>query len=256
MDMKQLISSGLLELYVLGRLDPQDTKLVEDAMSSHIEVRQEIQDIERAFEAYARIHGVIPSDGLKSDILKALRNNMPEKPIPPGASSGKFPWLATLLSIIALALALGWFQQNQKIQDLRDQNIRDQIICDSITQAQQNQISLLNQINDVNNDIIPVTPTEKYPATDLYFHHNPVSQTNYIQVKNLPAINANQSYQLWSLKADQAPIPMDVFRAEDGSIMIPVGFEINTNTYAITIEQLGGASSPNLADLIGTFTIS
>lgn len=47
---------------------------------------------------------------------------------------------------------------------------------------------------------------------------------------------------------------MDVFEF-DGSQFIEVDFEENTNAYAITIEEKGGAQSPNLDMLIGVFSV-
>jgi len=260
MDVNEIKSSGLLELYVLGRLDPADTKTVEDALVSSAALREEVQEISRAFESYARVHGVMPNPQVKADLLKKLGFNSSG----PKPAKGSGPsWLSGLLGVAALALAIGLWWQNSQMNDLREARERDQIACDSLLSvanadldASQNQIAVLNQINNPNNEIVPVSATDRFPETDLFFHHNPVNQRNFIQVRNLPPISADQSYQLWSLKGNQAPIPMDVFRADDGSLIIPVRFEANTNTYAITIEQLQGAQAPNLENLIGTFSIS
>ena len=255
MTIEEIKSSGLLELYVLGRLGPNETQLVEDGLSKSIELRAEVVEIERALEIYAQAHGVDPSPGLKDKILKEISGSTktpPTKPTPPKSGNS---WLPGLLALSALALALGMWWQNNQLKESQRQFEAYQVTCDSVNAVNQAQIALLNEITDRNNDMIAVTATEKYPETDLYFYHNPVNQRNFIKVKNLPPITANQSYQLWSLKGSQAPIPLDVFQA-GGALFIPVRHEANTNTYAITIENRGGAQSPNLANLIGTFTIS
>ena len=256
MNLEEIRSSGMLELYVLGRLDPADTKLVEDAMVTSQDLRFEIAEIEKVLEYYAVAHGVNPSPGLKDKLLQDISGSKVSQPQPdPSTKTGSNNWLLGLLGLAALALAFGYWNQSKKLSQLQNNIDAFRISCDSIQDVSQSQVALLNQLNDPNNDIIQVTPTEKFPETNLYFHHNPVSRQNFIQVKNLPAINNNQSYQLWSLKGNQAPIPLDVFRA-DGQLIIPVRHENSTNTYAITIENRDGAQSPDLSNLIGTFSVS
>ena len=71
------------------------------------------------------------------------------------------------------------------------------------------------------------------------------------QCRSLPAIASNESYQLWSMKPDQAPIPLTVFQGDEG-VFIPVDYEENTGTYAITVESFGGVESPTLENLVAT----
>jgi anti-sigma-K factor RskA len=255
MTIEEIRSSGLLELYVLGRLGPVDTQLVEDGLSRSSELRAEVIEIEKAFEFYAQAHGVDPDPGLKDKILKDITGNSSPNTTPPASPKSGNPWLTGLLGLSALILVYGFWRQSNRLKDAVAEFDQYRIVCDSTEAAKDAQIEFLNLLNDRNTDIIRVTPTEKYPETDLYFYHNPVNQRNFIKVKNLPDITPNQSYQLWSLKSNQAPIPLDVFQS-GGALFIPVSNEANTNTFAITIENLGGAQSPNLANLIGTFTVS
>ena len=255
MNIEEIRSSGMLELYVLGRLDPADTKLIDDALEKSQELRVELAEIEKALELYAKAFAVMPSPELKDKILKEVGGQSSPKPELDKTKPSRNKWLAGLLTLAALALAFALWNQSQKLNKTQSDFDQYRAACDSAQTNASNQIALLNELNDRNNSIIQVAATEGFPETNLYFHHNPVSQRNFIQVKNLPDINTNQSYQLWSLKANQAPIPLDVFQ-QDGQLIIPVRHEANTSTYAITIENRGGAQAPNLTNLIGTFTIS
>ena len=126
--------------------------------------------------------------------------------------------------------------------------------CDTLANNLRSQIANLESLLSRDSRIIPVSPTDNYPETELYFHLNDNEQRNFIQIKNLPPLASNESFQLWSLKSDQAPIPLDVFEGEE-DIYIPVSYVDATNAYAITIEARGGAESPNLEKLIGVFNI-
>jgi len=79
------------------------------------------------------------------------------------------------------------------------------------------------------------------------------TKKNFIELKKMPSITSQQSYQLWSLKADVAPIPLTVFQGDEN--IFEVAFEEGTGTYAITIEPLGGKESPSLENLVGTISI-
>ena len=110
--------------------------------------------------------------------------------------------------------------------------------CANQSQQQFARIDLLEQLTQEGVEIVHMTGTDKYPQTNLYFYHNPETQRNFIQVQELPAITASQSYQLWSLKTDLAPIPLDVFQGTDD--LIEVRYEGDSQSYAITIEPFGG----------------
>ena len=49
------------------------------------------------------------------------------------------------------------------------------------------------------------------------------------------------------------PVPLDVFQGDEK--ILEVAFEEGTETYAITIEPLGGQESSNLDNLIGTISV-
>lgn len=65
----QIISSGLLELYVIGDISPSEVELVEQAMEKDESVRQAVLEIENALEAYATEHAVPVSCTIKPMLL-------------------------------------------------------------------------------------------------------------------------------------------------------------------------------------------
>jgi anti-sigma-K factor RskA len=252
LNIKEYISSGILELYVANQLSVQERAEVEAMMQTHAEVRQEVYEIENAIEKYSQISSVNPPAELRSKILNALPPK--ENKVEP-ASENKLKWniLHTLLlSLAGLGFTLYFTNKINHTEEL--QKINKQIEeCDSIKTSQLSQYAFLNDIKDRNNRIIAVSPTPKYKETKMYFHYNPVTKKNYIQIDKLPSLEPGQAYQLWSLKPNANPIPMDVFTSKD--LFAKVNFEDGTQTYAVTIESEKGASTPALDRLIGTFTL-
>lgn len=72
MEKKQLLSSGLLELYVLGDTDPQETIYVEEMLSLYPEIREEIYSIELALERLAMDNAIDPDPIIKPFLLATL----------------------------------------------------------------------------------------------------------------------------------------------------------------------------------------
>lgn len=71
-NLKAYIESGVLELYVLGDLSPEEALQVEEMASQHPEVRDEIAAIEQAMEQYAMQNAVEPSADVETRLFEKL----------------------------------------------------------------------------------------------------------------------------------------------------------------------------------------
>jgi anti-sigma-K factor RskA len=256
MDLNELKASGILELYVLGLASPEEVNTVESFLVKDPGLRSELAEIENALEIYAKTTAVHPSPQTKADLLSKLNDKTPTSNSSSKNSgiAGFQAFLIGLMGIGLLGLSYVLFNNYKSLTDLQYTYTALIEQCDSLQTQDSILIDRYNQIKAPANNIININPTEKYPATNLFFITNPESQRNFIQIKNLPAIAANQSYQLWSLKGQDA-IPLDVFQGI-GDNLIEVLFEPNTDAYAITIEPLGGSQTPSLDNLIGVIPLS
>lgn len=72
MSVDQILTSGLLELYVIGDLTPSETLIVEQAMDASEEVRNEILEIEETLEAYALQNAVAVDPTVKPMFFAGL----------------------------------------------------------------------------------------------------------------------------------------------------------------------------------------
>ena len=256
MTLKEIRDSGLLELYAIGTADVQERRLVEQALTDHPELLNDLKQISETLLGYASAHAIEPSPGLKDKILKDA-GGIKVDTLDKNARSNKiWPGLAGVLAL--LCLWLGYLfnaQQNtSNLLSVQYENLVQQ--CDSLRIQRDMQFASLESLTDPDNDILIVSATPKYASTQLYFYHNNIDKKNFIQIKNLPTIdNASQSFQLWSLKGSDAPIPLDVFQS-DGNDLVEVSHIEDTDVYAITIEPKGGSQSPTLDDLIGTFSVA
>ena len=256
MDRQKILESGLLELYVMGSLDASEELVVEQALEQFPDLKSEILQIEKALFFYANAHSIIPQSSLKENILSKVRKQAkaPQDIIHGKSVSGNsYLWPFVLSGLCAIAMLLYVVFTQTKYEDLEATYERDRIICDSISNSNAEKQLLLDRLAAPDNQILQVQPTDKYPGTKLIIHHNSVTQTNYLQLDDLPPLAADQSYQLWSLRDGEDPMPLNVFQGDDN--IFRVSFIENTSAYAITIEKSGGSQTPDLSNLIGVIPV-
>lgn len=258
MTLEQIKNSGLLELYVLGDLDSHSRSEVEAAIATYPELKEEIADIEKALFFYAQAHKIEPPKHILDELLKTVEKDKSTlkvvKSTEASAPKRSINWLSGLLAAASLALFLISFYQyntNQTQEAKYTALLED---CDKNQRGLNVKLAKYEQLNDKRNNVVSVTATEKYPETKIVLHTNDATKTNFLQLQNLPVLADNQSFQLWSLKGEDTPIPLDVFQS-DADILLAVKHIDSTDAYAITIEPKGGQQSPTLANLIGLFKL-
>lgn len=238
----------------MDQLSPAEKAEVEGYLKTYPELRKELRGIEITLETYAASAAIDSPSGVKEKILVSIRassvgNNSVR------ASSSVWPLAAAFLGLGLLLLGYLYFQKDKDVQHLEQQIIAARDTCQNTTNELSRQLSLLRQLTQPGNKILPFTATAGFASTDLYFHTNKQTKRNFIQVRNLPAITSNQSYELWSIKANQPPKPLDVFD-KPGDGVIEVAYVDDTEVYAITIEPKGGKNSPTMENLIGTVSVA
>ncbi|MFA6150402.1 MAG: cupin domain-containing protein [Chitinophagaceae bacterium] len=69
---QELLESGILEIYVIGQTDAEETQLVEEMSAKHPEIKSALNDISFALEEYATTHAVAPSPAVKPFVMASL----------------------------------------------------------------------------------------------------------------------------------------------------------------------------------------
>ncbi|HUR31691.1 MAG TPA: anti-sigma factor [Saprospiraceae bacterium] len=255
MDIEEIRSSGLLELYAMDQLSPAEKAEVESYLLKHPELRNELHEIGKSLELFAASASVNAPSGLKERILDSIRTDVRTDVRTKTYSPGLWPAVAALFGLGLLLLGYLFYQKDQDTKQLSREITVLRDTCDATTNQLTEQLNILRQLTLPGNKILPFAATPGFAQTDLYFHTNKDTKKNFIQVRNLPDIADNQTFQLWSIKPNQAPAPLNVFDIPvDG--LIEVEYIDGTETYAITIEPEGGRETPTLENLIGTVGVT
>jgi anti-sigma-K factor RskA len=254
--LKHIRDSGLLELYVIGELSPGDVATVEAAIELYPELKTDLNLIEKALHTYAEAHSIKAPQSVLNKVLSKIESD--KGPKVPAKSEGEFSGVNKLLVFTLLAtfgtLLFQLYDKSKLTEKHAEEVVESKDECSEEKQLLLDKLSLYKELEKLDNRSINVSATEKYPQTQIILNTNEVTQRNILQFKFLPPLESNQSYQLWSLKGDSDPIPLNVF--EDISELLEVDFIDGTNAYAITIEPKGGLESPTLENLIGVFSIA
>jgi anti-sigma-K factor RskA len=258
MNEQKIIESGLLELYVMGSLAGSEKRIVEHAIKEIPSLRNHIYEIENALYKFADAHAIQPPSSLKNDILKQIRNQ-PSEPQgnikqPPPSNGKSYLSLFLVSTIAALGMIFYSLSTYYKYQSLESDYNRERIICDSLAQVHQSKQLLLANLARPGTKALDVEATDKFPTTSLVLHYNEANKSNHLHLYDLPPLLADQSYQLWSLRDGEDPMPLEVFQGDDN--IFEVTYVDNTSAYAITIEKSGGSQSPDLTNLIGVIPVS
>ena len=239
----------------MDMLSPAEKAEVEGHINTFPALRNELNEIERSLEFFASSAALKSPAGVKERILNEIRKTMGTTGSTTAKSGTMWPMIAALFGLGILLLGYLFYQKNQDNKQLQNTIALVRDTCQTNTLELNRQLNLLKQLTEPNNKILPFTATPGFASTDLYMHTNKVTKRNFIQVRNLPALAANQAYELWSIKPNQAPAPLNVFDKPDSGL-IEVTYVEGTAVYAITIEAKGGVQSPTMANLIGTVSVA
>lgn len=257
MDIKSYISSGILELYVIGDLSDAERAEVEFMASQHIEIRQEIYQISNNLEKYARIQGLKVDAGVEENVFKNLpkKENLASRKREEKEVQKSTLWksFSIIFGLVSLALFILLYNQNKTFkQDLRNAN-KSLEMCDSLKTQESEKARVYAEMYLPTTKIVELTPTENFPQARLRLFYNKENNSNILQWLEAPSLDPGMVYQLWYFDSEGVPKPLETFDRE--KMIWEITFKKEATIYAFTIEPEGGSETPTLSNLIGTVSI-
>lgn len=279
-DLKAYIETGILELYVLGDVTPDEKRQVEEMASKHPEIKTELDEIELSMELYAKENAVEPSENLRSRVLGSLltnfgddnnfiaapqhkENNSYEEDnvvaLPARKNENnfyKYAFAASLALLVASSVAL--INVSGKLTDSNNQ----------LTALQADKQHFANQVNlmdkeltvfrDTSYKLIRLKGTPKTPASLLTVAFSPVHKKVVIDLANMkmPVNDKQHQYQLWALVSGK-PVDLGVFDSATDTVsnIKEMKSLASADAFAVTLEPRGGSVNPTMDQMmvIGKF---
>ncbi|MBS1495761.1 MAG: anti-sigma factor [Bacteroidetes bacterium] len=257
MEVQEIISSGILETYVLGLTSAEDTARVQVWIKQYPEVAAEINEIEEAMEKLAMAQAVEPNAAVKSKILNSISikpdTSVKENNTKIYSISPVWKWVAAASIILLLGSVIFNYVYYNKYQTVNYENAltRQQL------QNQDSQLAQLNsQLDMLNHNMSVVQSKYSEPvslhgmdvapnaAAKIFWMKN--TGEVYLDPSNLPDAPAGKQYQLWAIvdgKPEDAGMIVKTKKGEQYQIQKMKSFG-NAQAFAVTLETEGGNPTP------------
>jgi anti-sigma-K factor RskA len=277
-NLKAYIESGVLELYVLGDLSPEETLQVEETASQNPEVRDEIAAIEQAVEQYAMQNAVEPSADVETRLFEKLglseveeNVNVQHEPIYTeepkiirlDGSDAKVRTLRyALVACIALlvvstaALFITYNKLNAAHDQIASLNLDKQKFAGVVSKLEFENQGLDNMAAMADSKewaTIRMAGQAFSPASKMKVYWNKKDKSvliNYVAM-DLPKTDAEHQYQLWAL-VNGKPVSLGVFGKTDSTnneALVKMQTIQEAQAFAVTLEPMGGSVNPTMDKL-------
>lgn len=285
MNIKEYISSGIIESYVLGLASEEEKSILSCVRDNNPEVDQAILEMEELMGRLAEVQAMeIPAD-LKTVIWDKINADQSEdsiensrehehptfvevplkdekivsdffdkktqeKTLNSGVkkvqSRKNWAIAASVLLAVSIAGNLYLFSEKEsKEADLAQLN-KSKIEQNYSFDLLQNKWNLIQ--NPQFQTISLISPEQNSSELALVFWNKQTSEV-YLSIENLPEAPSGKQYQLWAL-ADGVPIDAGLFPIDkDLNNLTQMTKTINAQAFAITLEDLGGKPAPTMTEL-------
>ena len=262
MDVNTYINSGILELYVAGKLTESENQEVYEMMKKHPEVIKEVLEIEHAIVTLTKglaTRAVSPF----SKILNKLNLNSDTKVVSiNNETSWKnyMGWAAAILIGAGLMWSINsnnGLQQtitdlNTDKQDLEIKLSAKDLLLEENNSKLAEANTILNVIRDKKTIAVPLAGQAVYPEAYANAYWDKENKELYLDLSGLPEPPTGKVYQIWSLTLDPlAPTDLGVvddFETDDNKIFKFANAN-ESQAFGITLEPAGGSKSPTLEQL-------
>jgi anti-sigma-K factor RskA len=249
-NIKDYISTGIIEAYVLGNLDPKERREVLANLARYPELKKELAEAEKTLEQLVIRAAKNPRHEVKARLMASLSENKQARVIPlQSAQTWKYATAASLVLAVTSAVLAYTFWNNWKNAEMNFNNLvaQNQQIASDYNTVNQRLDKIESDLKVYDNPsfrkvIMKGTPSSPGAMASVYW--NETSQEVYLSIQSLKELSNEQQYQLWAM-VDGEPHDMGVFNSDvAGLIKMKPGTDIDA--FAVTIEPRGGKPSPTL----------
>jgi hypothetical protein len=263
----EIISSGLLELYVLGKTTEEENTQILAWKKEYPEVADEIMAIENNLELFDIANAIKPSDKAKENLFKSIKfsNTAQNEDITQVDSVsyrketpvvGMNIWKYFAAASVALLIGSSIFYYT-KYQSLNNELTK----ATSELSKKDAEIAKLNNNLEVPLNtfsqavVLKGTPTSPTSTAKIFWVRN--SGDVYVEPSGLPEAPSGFQYQLWAI-IDKKPVDagmIDMKKSGQKYNIQKMKSFGKVEAFAITLERSGGSPTPTMEKLYVISTI-
>lgn len=218
MEVNDIISSGLLELYAAGLASPEEALQVQQWASQYPEVADELAKIETSLELYAQVHPLQPGASVKEKILEKIHDGEKAKvvsivqPAPSvnrtEAESTPDFWRYTAAAAVVLLIGsciLNFILYN-KNSLVHEQLQQSRAMAGILEQRNREMNDYLEKVRSKYSTPVSLAGVKVTDASAKVFWMKDNGDV-YVDPSNLPAPAKDKQYELWALvEGNPAPV--------------------------------------------------
>lgn len=285
MEVQEILTSGLLEVYALGIGTLEENAVVEAALQKYPELNAEMAQNQATLEGYAHLHAMEPPASLKNKIANQLLFNAPAVAVrsidsAPNKyansqngnllnSEGKIrsfrPHLiaASVLLVISMGANMMMMRKLEKVETAQlEVKPKAEVNTGSNFEKVNNGPDASAVRSNLEMSIINCPTTRKVnllnlpgnPDAEAVVYYKPSLKIALLAVKNLPAAPEGKQYQLWAI-VKGGPVNMGVFDIDGSMHDMPLDVQSRPESFAITLENKGGSPQPTLEKMFASGTV-
>ena len=254
-ELKEMIESGALELYVTGALSQREAMEVEEILAEHPEVKKEVEKIEAALIHLSHDASFEIPEHVWNNILQSISG---VRKLTPPKKSTHWSTMTGWAAAIVFLLGIFWMMKEknsletqvqisttentvlkEKVQVTEDALASSEALLEIMRSKEYREINLPGNV--------AVSP-ESYAKV----YYNDIEKIAYIDARGLPSPPAGKVYQVWSLIMDPLT-PRSVGLLDNYDTTENKVFRLENipdpEAFGITLEPEGGSESPTLTQL-------
>jgi anti-sigma-K factor RskA len=255
MNVKEYISSGIIESYVMGLASEAERQEFEVNCAQYPEIAEARNAFEVALEEQLIKDALPAPDFLKRQIEEKLQSSTAEtvstesdEDQTPVRRVGPWRWLAAA-SLILMAASVYWaITTNKKYQNLQAKN-RD--LENQIQQSTTLASEMEDDLDKLRNHPMKTVALKGEDARAfaiVYWDTVSTLKDVYLMVNNLPQPASDKQYQLWALLNGQ-PIDLGMIEVKQQRLLYRMKNVQNAQAFAITLEPKGGSQQPTTSPI-------
>jgi anti-sigma-K factor RskA len=216
LEIQDIISSGLLELYAAGIASESETRQVEEWVALYPEVAAELKEIESGMESYANMNAIQPSSDVKEKIFARINTGKEEGKIitmqPAADTTGKlimqYPYwkmvAAASIVLLVASIALNVATYNRYKQANKNLFAAKEIL-DSMGEKNKAMEEDMQVVQNKYSVPVSLKGLDAAPnaAAKIFWMQN--TGEVFIDPSNLPDAPEGKQYQLWAI-VDGKPV--------------------------------------------------
>jgi anti-sigma-K factor RskA len=260
-NVKEFISAGIIESYVLGLCTDAERREVESACEHFPEIAKAKREVEEKIEALLIQEQFAPPVSLKEKILGQINNeqvatetNTEQYEETPLRRIGIWKWVA-VASLILLAGSLAWIfqlkKENNSLAAVSEVNLADDSTRRAMSEMQAELESLKSGMKALQSPALKMASLRGMPASpaakaSLFW--DTTSKDVYLIINNLPQPASDKQYQLWAL-INKQPVDLGAFDIVQNKLLVKMKNVQNAQAFAITLEPHGGSAQPTMKNM-------